>query len=229
MTITKINNASSSGTFVILFPVVVLILGVLLLIFVVPQSYSYVVDSLHASQEQKTQYENLQKKLSTLQSVSPVLLSQTGKAVQVLPERNPVLPFISQMKSLAIEKQLEVTDIRSNAITAVDTVQKLELEVSLQGDSTSTINAFLIDLSNHAPLVTLDDTTITEIESVVLAKVKMSVYWSPLPNSLPSLTDPLPPFTSDELQTLQKFDAYTVSEFTTLPPADTEPRENPFN
>jgi hypothetical protein len=231
MAISKIQKDSflSSNGFTILFPVVVLLLGLFLLIFVAPQTYSQITNKLNAAKEQKENYENLQKKLSVLQSTSPTMLEGTSKAVIVMPEKNPVLPFISQMKNLAIEKEITINDFKSNTIGDLSEVKKLDFEVSLEGASANEINAYLSEFTKRAPLVTLDEIAISEFNTNSTAKVKISVYWSALPTTLPALTDPLPPFSSDEIKTFDKFSAYQIPEFTTLPSSNPAPRENPFN
>lgn len=232
MAITKITNQplSSSNTAMILFPVGIVLLGLFLFIFIAPQSYTQIVNKFNASKEQKSNYENLQKKLSVLQSMSPTTLEQTSKVVMVLPDKNPILAFISQMKNLAIEKNIVINDIKSSTTGDTDSgAKKLEFEVTLQGESLDSIGGFLNDLTTRAPIVSLDQTTISATDLAKLATVKMSVYWAALPTTLPALTDPLPPFSSDELKTLDKMSAYTVSEFANLAPGNSSPRENPFN
>jgi Tfp pilus assembly protein PilO len=230
MTITQVKKTSSTNALMFLFPVVVLILGLFLFIFIVPQSYSQITDKLNSYKEQKTNYENLQKKLAVLQSTSPALLDQTSQAVLVMPDRNSVLSFISQMKNIAIEKNMTITDVKSGTISDTEEgTKKFEFEIQLEGDTFETITALLQELSSRAPLVSLDEATITNSETTKIAKLKISGYWAPLPHELPALTDPLPPFSPTELKTLERMSAYTLPEFTNLSPGNTAPRENPFN
>src|SRR4029079_12679349 len=98
------------------------------------QSYSQITAKLNSYKEQKTNYENLQKKLAVLQSTSPALLDQTAQAVAFMPDKNPILPFLSQMKNIAIEKNVTVSDIKTNAVSDTDNGgKKLEFEIILDG------------------------------------------------------------------------------------------------
>jgi len=230
MGITNIKDPafSSSNTWALLFPVSVIVGGLLLLIFVAPQSYSQITDRIASYKEQKVYYDNLQKKLSVLQSTSPSILNQTGQIVTILPDKNPILSFISQMKNLAVEKNVVITDIKTDTIADND-VKVLEFEIGVTGDSIDSINALVKDLYHRAPVVTIDEMAISDNGEAKAGKVKMSVYWADLPTSLPALTDPLPPFSPEELKTLDQLRAYQVPDFSTLTPADTLPRDNPFN
>lgn len=219
------------SSLVILFPILIIIGGLFLFIFIAPGSYAQIVTRIESYKKDKETYDTLQKKLTVLQTTSPSVLDKTTQAVGVMPEKNPVLSFISQMKNIAIEKNITISSIKSNNISDTEGENnRLELEVSMEGESYDAINELVLALATRAPIMTVDEVQMVDQETSKSARMKASLYWSNLPETLPPVTDALPAFSPDELTTLDRISTYTLPEFSTLSPGvNTAPRENPFN
>lgn len=228
-TTTSSSFSQSSGA-LFLLPVGLIVLSLLVVIFVVPGSYAQITSRYDAFQKDRERRDVLQKKLTVLQSTSPAALQLAPQTVIVMPEKNPVLPFISQLKELALAENVTITDIKSASISEFqDGIKKLEFAVTLDAAEFQPIVNVLNSLATRAPVATIDQVDMRNLETSKQAGVKLTVYWSPLPESLPAITDPFPPFSPEELASLDRVSKLTPPTFSELSPESANPRENPFN
>lgn len=224
-----ITGTQSSGL-LFLLPIGLIVVSLLAIIFVVPGSYAQVLDRYARYQEERERRQTLENKLTVLQTASPALLALSPQTVIVMPEKNPVLPFISQLKELSLAENVSITNIKSSStVDFQESVKRLEFSVTLAAENFQQIVNVLNSLSTRAPLSTIDEVDLRDLQTSKEAQVKLSVYWSKLPESLPPITDPFPAFTPEETALLDQVSKFTPPTFSELNPETGAPRENPFN
>lgn len=221
---------SQSTGALFLFPIVLIVVSLLVVIFVVPGTYSQIISRYETYQKERERRDILEKKLTVLQAASPTVLQLSPQTVIFMPEKNPVLPFISQLKELSLSESVTIVDIKSTVASELqDGIKKLEFSVTLNATDFQKITNVLNSLSTRAPVSTIDEVSFRGFDTNKEAVVKLSVYWSKLPETLPAITDPFPPFSSNELATLDRISKFTPPTFLELNPENPGFRENPFN
>jgi hypothetical protein len=224
------SQVSSSGTMLFLLPIVGIVLAILLFIFVVPKGYSQITQKISSYKESRQKEELLTKKLVVLKTVPSDVLDKTPQSIIALPDKNPSLMIISQMKEASLAGNVLVTSIKSVAGSAFDeSTDKIELVFALEGDDYQSLLTTLSEFSKRAPMTTIDSTTATDTESKKTAEVHVVAYWSKLPENIPAVTDPLTSFSQEELTVLGRVTGLTAPQFNTLSPQQSVDRENPFN
>lgn len=223
-------QVTSSGTMLFLLPIVGIVLAILLFIFVVPKGYSQITEKITSYKESRQKEELLTKKLVVLKTISLDALDKTPQTIIALPDKNPSLMIITQMKEAALTGNVIVTSIKSVAPSGFDeNTQKIELVFGLEGTDYPALLSTLSEFSKRAPMTTIDVTSAHTIESKMLAEVHVLGYWSKLPENIPAVTEPLTSFSPEELTTLQRVSGLIAPQFDTLSPQQSEERENPFN
>ncbi len=223
-------QATSTGTMLFLFPIVGIVLAILLFIFIIPKGYDQITGKIKSYKESQQKEELLTKKLTVLKTVSADVLDKTPQSIIALPDKNPSLMIISQMKDTATTGSVLVSSIKSIASSGFDeNTQKIELVFGLESADYQSILTILSEFSKRAPMTTIDVTNAHSVDDKVLADVHVVAYWSKLPESIPAVTEPLTAFSGEELSILQHVTGLTAPQFNTLTPQQTDGRENPFN
>jgi hypothetical protein len=198
---------STQKALIFLIPLAIIVTIVILFIFVIPSSYSEIISRIQSYQTNQQTEEILNKKLTVLQSTSPDILNKASHSVIVLPDKNPVLALIAQIKEIAITENVAITEVKSDAVSELDGgIHKAEFKIGLEAESFLHISKVLEELAKRAPASTVD-----------------------LATALPGVEEPLDPFSSEELTLLDQISKLTPPQFETLKPVSESLRENPFN
>ncbi|OGM09016.1 hypothetical protein A2W13_00560 [Candidatus Woesebacteria bacterium RBG_16_36_11] len=144
-----------------------------------------------------------------------------------LPDRNPALVLISQIRNLSALNVSTLTDLRIGGMAGADTISKVSISFSLNG-SYADLMSFLKDTKSVSPLLTIQKVDFSSLDAMALVDVILSSYWSPYPEKLPPITEPIQKFTNEDLNILGQVSGNTLPVFSTLTPLAPFPRENPF-
>lgn len=181
-----------------------LMVVIVLFIFVGKYSVSKVVDirsQIISAQNSETV---LTQKLNVLQSVSATAESGSRAAASAVPDTNPSLIVVSQLRILAAKNGVAVSALKS-AMGAVSTSGLDQATISFTVDGARPqIFGFLSDISKIAPITLVDKIKITEGVGLLRADVDVRSFWAELPKTIPSVTAPISDLTAVEKETLVK-------------------------
>jgi len=185
--------------------------------------------------EMRTKMQTLQNNINALSSKLTILeavsssQSQTNVVLSALPSRNSSIVVVSQLKILAGEQGVTITNIKGGAeIKDPNGLSRVDITFDALG-ARPQIMAFAGSIGGIAPLTLLDKIKINESGGGVRANISVKSYWSELPKSLPSITDQVGTFSNEEKDTITEIAKLTQPLFIELPASDTGGKSEPFN
>lgn len=169
----------------------------------------------------------LTQKLNLLKTLSGDSLSKSKFVTSAVPDANPSLTTISQLRVLAATNGVTLTGIKSS-VGALDTggLNESIVSFSLEGGRTQ-VFAFLAGLSTISPITIADKIKFSETGGVTKADLNVKSYWAVFPKTIPSVTTPITDFTADEKIRLAKISSLIQPVFISITPS-TEVNPNPF-
>lgn len=171
----------------------------------------------------------LLEKQSILSEIQGNILAQADLSLQVLPDQNPALAIISQVKTLAFERGLILTKINAGAETEEENgFSKVDVTVEMQG-TPSLVMDYILVLKQIAPLVNIGKVNITGAAGSTQATLTITGYWSALPSEIASVSSPINDLTQEEVDLLEEFSGRLFPTFVVSAPQEPAIRENPFN
>lgn len=202
-----------------------------LFVVVLNNGYSQIRTQLASLKTTRNTENTLKTKFDKLREVSPGVINNSDSVIIALPDKNPGILMVSQMRLFSINNALTLTKVELKDSSKInDQLAKMQLSGEFEmPDLRSAVN-FLHSLINSAPVSTLEELSVKSDQTGIRqGEIKISVYWADLPTQLPSLTEPFEELTEEEQNLLTKVAGFTQPEFTTLPPTSPGQRENPFN
>lgn len=174
----------------------------------------------------------LETRLSVLQKASSEVAVFSEDVVMALPPASSALTAMSQLRSEASELGLILDNVLlSEGGLYGDDINSIEISFDLVG-SYEEVSAFIINISNKKPIMNLGVLTMDSKsgDDVVKATVSYNSYWSPFPESLPPIDEPIVGLTDEEKVLLNKLSKFEDPDVVTIP-SPTEPgvRDNPFS
>ncbi len=210
----------------------ILIIGILF-VYSVKYFSPKIPESLEGIGEVQKTVQNLNTRIEILKSFdSDVANLKSDVTYIVLPDSNPTAIVLSQIKKKLSEYGIEGLDSIdfSGDASPNEAVRTVDLRVEFSSTSLSDVIKTIASLHTIAPLVTVKDVKITSSSGNVKAEVTSSVYWAPLPKTLPDITTPISTLTSEERMTLDKILTFQLPDFSqSTPTAPSDDRQNPFN
>jgi len=212
-------------------PVVLLLLFGFLTIVLVKNGYSRITAQLNELKESSQVEESLEGKLSILKKVSTTFDGSSSSVLVALPEENPGVQLISQMKLYAADNVIPLNRIEMKGLSDVsDTLTKIQIISEFEPVDYKSAISLLRSFQSSSPISSLDSLKVETMDGgVLIAEAEISVYWSKLPTELPPLTEAVKEFTSDELVFLSEISGLSQPQFTIMPPSSPSQRENLFN
>lgn len=171
----------------------------------------------------------LSQKLDLLTNISDNALAYSTLTSNALPQNNSALATISQIKRLAVQYAVSVSNIKtSTELSDRIGVKKMDITFDVNGPRPSVLS-FLGGIKSFAPIVTLEKVKFSESGGVMRGEVAVKTYWADLPKKLPSLTDKISELTSAEISLLTELQGLVQPEFVEIPPAEGNTgRTDPF-
>lgn len=174
--------------------------------------------------------QQLQNKLESLQKIDPSVLSESENVYLSLPDKNPAVYVVSQLKNYATEYGVALTKLNITGSSS----QQAELgtatvQFSAEGEYQSVVD-FINRLAQTAPLMSIERVKVTQsVLNTTEAVGALNTFWAPFPETLPSVTEGISNLTEEELKILQTLTSLEQPIFGDLPPAaPTQTRPNPF-
>lgn len=185
-------------------------------------------DSYQKSQADKKVYE---KKKDTLSSVSPSVFDRSGPSALAMPEKNPLLWSISQIKSyLSQNEDLTITSFKAESEgTSLPEITSLQYSIDIEATDIQSIIGLMDHIQSISPITRINNVK-TEITTAgVKSKITLSVFWSPYPTKLSDISEPIVSINEQETEILNVIASLKQPAFSVLSPSAPSIRENPFN
>jgi len=207
-------------------------LAIVIMIFLVGggMAYKYLTEFSNKVAQAQVEENTLTTKLNLLKSVSIAVGKDSTSATVALPEVNPSLTVLMQLKNQSSLSGVVVSDTRagSGSTTEGQGYSKVGVTFTLAGSRVDVFK-FIEDLSKLSPMIILDGVGFTESGGETTAEVKTSTFWADLPKTLPALTEPITALTDAEKSTLSKVSNLSQLPVEILPPAAPGGRDDPFS
>lgn len=207
-----------------------LLLGIVFLfIFSLRFAYKEINDLRSKISQAKKDVTVLQQKIDILGEIESDSLFSSDLSLNALPETNPSLVVISQLKKLASDNGV----IFSNIKTGIEMPDKLETKkVSVDfevGGPRELVTQFLRSIKNISPLALIEKIKISESSGLTQAQVSVEVFWASLPKNLPTLSEAIEGLTVEEKETLGSLSSLIQPVLFELPVAEDGSRIDPFS
>lgn len=212
----------------ILIPSVYLLVSIILFVFGAKMGIAKISEQSSSLNEARKTQGVLQQKESLLRQIETEISSQVDVLANVVPEKNPALIMISQLKNLALVSGVTITTFKIGAQNDVGVVSFVELSYDADG-ALSSIIPFLNTVKTLAPISTIETAKINQQGGLASANVRIRVYFADYPTKLPSLTEAVNELTDEEEGLFDTLSGLTLPVFTTLAPQGPTVRESPFN
>lgn len=213
---------------IFLFPTLTLIGLVVLFVFVFKVGFSQIrIQSLKIVSLSKE--ENLLfAKESLLREIQEAALSQAEVATRALPEKNPVISMISQLKNLAAEKGILLANLKVGNQSKDSQLSRILLDFDAEGSFLAVLG-FVKSIENLSPISSIEKMKIVNSSGFTRASVSLRVYWSPFPTQIPSVAEPVRELSQEEkdlIIALAQLRQEQAIQVTALPPSA---RVDPFS
>jgi hypothetical protein len=171
----------------------------------------------------------LNQKISLLQSFSGTISENSRVSFIALPDINPSLTVMSQIKIASSMFGVLISGNKSNVpVNESNDMSYVDISFQVTG-SRSQVFLFLKSLSSVAPIIIIDKIKISEGAGIVRADTTIRSYWSSLPKTLPVLTEPIKDLTTAEKEILNSVTTLTQPVFVSVPAQDSVGKTDPFN
>jgi hypothetical protein len=198
---------------VVVAPIVFLLALVLLTVFVIKTGFTQVTRVREKLVESKRQQVVLTTKLETLQNGQEAFEQFSDLSVVVTPEKSPAAIVSSSLKSLAAELGVTITGMNLKTQEIPDSkLLRLASEISVKGELKQLL-IFLIGLHYSLPISRIVEVTVNEEGDLATADLIRSSFYSPFPETLPTLTSPISDLSDEEKEQLNFFAKYRQPDF----------------
>jgi hypothetical protein len=171
----------------------------------------------------------LESKKNILTQIEGQIGSYADTVALALPDKNPVVTMVSQIKNLAAVKNISLNDIKGGSESPPQgDLSYIDINLTAEGPIFAVVD-FLKSLEGIAPLSTLERAKINQSGASARAEISVRSYFSPYPQLLPQITEQVSDFTADEKDILTKLTQLTKPIFINLIPQQPEIRPSPFD
>ena len=214
---------------IILLPLLSLIALLLLFVFSVRTGISKIQVLQSNINSQKGVENTLKQKEELLKSVEESVSDQTAAVNSALPGKNPVLLTMYQVRSLGLDGLVRLSGSKVGTTgTKESSLDAIGMTFNIQGQIEDVLKS-INKLKLITPLTVIDKVEFQIDGYNASADVSISSYWSPLPEKIPSLTQPVSDITQEEKDILSSLLSLTQPPFgSVLLPQEPAERDNPF-
>ncbi|MCS7092488.1 MAG: hypothetical protein NZM26_04000 [Patescibacteria group bacterium] len=206
---------------------------VILVLFVVIFSIGNKIISAEWENYKKNQQtkEILVKRKETLSNISQNAFDKSQAIAIALPDKNPILWTISQIKIYLTENPN--TLIKSFVVGGEDKslsdINALTFTVEIESKDISSIIDLIDYMQSVSPIVKVQSLNTDSNDLVAKSKIVMSVYWSAYPAKLDNINQSIFSLNQEEIEVLNSVAELKQPVFSSLSPSVPSIRENPFN
>lgn len=177
-----------------LVPGLVIIASLFLTIFSFNYHWGIVSETRSNISIESKQQVVLEERLSTLRTVQVEVENSSNIVTSALPQNNPAILIISNLKSLASENEVLIEDLRINSASGGIWSEDLNtaiVSVTVSGNYEGILE-FIDKLQTISPIVNLSSLSLSQGNSGELSiDVSLYGFYSDLPKELPAIDTPL--------------------------------------
>ncbi|HJY98868.1 MAG TPA: hypothetical protein VJ227_04085 [Patescibacteria group bacterium] len=176
----------------------------------------------------KTSQNSLTQKINILQDLSLTIGDFSSSAAVALPDSNTALAAVSQLKILALQNGLFLTDLKTGPpVSDALGLMRVDVNFDVEGGR-SQVSEFLRGISRVAPITVVSGIDLNESGGVTQAGISVKSFWAPLPKTLPTSEQAVSRLTPEEEEVLSKINTLTQPVFSEISPTSGG-RTDPFN
>jgi len=176
----------------------------------------------------KKEESTLRQKEEILRRVKDSGVLRTDLVTIALPNKNPTLFLFSQLKYLAAQKGVTLSQIEVKTGAATAGLSEVSFSCSVDGPS-GLVDEFILSIGTIVPLSRVEKAEIDYSGSTVSVLVEVDSYYSEFPSELPSLLSQATDLSPDEKVLLEKLAVLTQPTFIELSPTAESERAEPFS
>lgn len=197
----------------LVIPVVALAVVVTIAIIGIPTLYGQITQAMGVVNEAQERSKVLSQKVEILENArnTPAFESLSEDVAVALPQENPSLMALAQVRRLAEEEGLALGSIKSGGAAASDASSVL-ISFEVIGPLAS-IRNFIDKLDTAAPLLKLSKTQMAVEDDLSTSRASVETYWSALPKKLPEVDQPVDTLTEAERSSLNEVAQLDKPEF----------------
>jgi hypothetical protein len=170
----------------------------------------------------------LTQKQQVLQTLENSILSYADTVIIAMPDKNPSLIALSQIKILAERDTVSLSNIKiGSRVKDKSGTFKTTILFEVEGTLFQVLN-YLISTKSFAPLSVIERLEIAQAGGVIRASVNLSFYWVPLPTKLPAISEPVRELSANETNLITELSNLEQPLFSQVLPAAPSARINPF-
>jgi hypothetical protein len=171
----------------------------------------------------------LAQKQQVLQTLENNILAYADTALVAMPDKNPSLMALSQLKTLAEKNEITLSEINIGGKTSDKSgILKTTISFDAEGLLFQVLN-YISSIKSFAPLSVVDSVEIVQIGGIARASVSLAVFWVPLPTKLPAISEPVRELSADETNIITQLSNLEQPLFTQVLPAAPSARIDPFS
>jgi len=168
------------------------------------------------------------QKQEILQEVQGEVLSLADLSASAVPNKNPALAVISQLKNLASSRSVVLSNLQVGSKSGAEKgISKVDISFDVDGDFSSVLD-FLQDTSKIAPISQIEKIEINQTVGATHANTTMISFWAPFPKKLPPLTEAAKDLSAEELSLIRSLSELTPPVFLEIAPSVPSARADPF-
>lgn len=159
----------------------------------------------------------LQERVDELRAFEPKIANiSEQKIILALPPSDPLLVAVSQIRKLAQEQNLFLSDLsvqdQDTNLGSNEDLKSIYVNFAIQGTQEPMLE-FFEKLLYSVPLMDFVTLSVERVNDSLEAQVSARAFWAPYPTSLPLITDPIQPLTESEIETIDKLNNFTDLDF----------------
>lgn len=212
---------------ILIYPSIILTALAILSFVVINFGLAQISKQSQAVSEAKINEKILAEKEATLTEVSATVAKEAASVSLALPEENPALAILSQLKLLALSKTIVLSNIKVGVGSQEENLLRVNISFNANGQDINVLD-FLSSIKNISPITTIEKIKMSQVSGVLSADTNVRGYWSLLPKTLPKVTEPVTNLSEPERNLLEKVMALTPPSFTQVTPSAPSIRDNPF-
>lgn len=170
----------------------------------------------------------LSQKQQVLQTLENNILSYADTVIVAMPDKNPSLIALSQLKTLAERNGIIISDVKiGGRMKDKSGTFKTTILLEVEGPLVQVLNYF-ISTKGFAPLSVIDRIEVSQGGELVRASTSLTIFWVPLPTKLPAISEPVHELSANETNLITELSNLEQPLFTQVLPAAPSARIDPF-
>jgi len=170
----------------------------------------------------------LSQKQQVLQTLENNILSYADAAVIAMPDKNPSLIALSQLKTFAERNGIIISDVKIGSKTKDKSgTFKTTILLEVEGSLAQVLN-YLISTKSFAPLSVINKVEVAGAGELVRASTSLTIFWIPLPTKLPAISEPTRELSANETNLITELSNLEQPLFTQILPVEPSARIDPF-